>query len=384
METKVDSLNIVSNTKPLPVVSRPEINGNIEVFKNDTPKHNVDEINLSNYNNIQTEEKSDNINGWLIGIGIAFGAIATGSFGINLIKRNPKLLVKIVNKSLIKNTDKTLKNSIPDLANYISKDFDTIKSQLLSSSLDEVFLNQIRKAKTPKEIAQIAVKIQTKELAKVMNINETLITSTMSGVEKQTLISTSRKEYSSKIYILQKSLSLKSTNPRVVEIETILRQKYGLEFVSLKDDIIHAEKVLKACEIMRKNGDKIPKNYIVSHMQVGIGQCLASESAVLHSSTNLERVLQKKLPVEHFSTNSEYHTIIHEFGHSLQPEIIDTIIIPEHLRDVAATVSGYANCGSTAELFAELFAKIRLTPEKVTKKEMELFNHIKKLSKTLE
>ena len=33
--------------------------------------------------------------------------------------------------------------------------------------------------------------------------------------------------------------------------------------------------------------------------------------------------------------------------------------------------------GGNAELFAELFAKIRLTPAKVTKKELELFEFLK-------
>ena len=76
---KVDSLNIVSNTKPLSVVSKPEINSEIEVFENKKTKANIDEIDLSNQNNNkQIEEKSDNKKKWLIGAGIALGTLAIG------------------------------------------------------------------------------------------------------------------------------------------------------------------------------------------------------------------------------------------------------------------------------------------------------------------
>ena len=64
---KVDSLNIVSNTKPLSVVSKPENNSNIEVFSNNEAKANVDEVELSSQNNNRIEEKSDNKKKWLNG-----------------------------------------------------------------------------------------------------------------------------------------------------------------------------------------------------------------------------------------------------------------------------------------------------------------------------
>ena len=61
MAPKVDSLNIVSNIKPLPVVSKPEINNNIEVFTNNNTKANIDEVNFPSINsNINPEEKTDN------------------------------------------------------------------------------------------------------------------------------------------------------------------------------------------------------------------------------------------------------------------------------------------------------------------------------------
>ena len=55
---KVDSLNIVSNTKPLSVVSKPENNSNIEVFSNNDTKANIDEVTFSTSNSdVKLEEK---------------------------------------------------------------------------------------------------------------------------------------------------------------------------------------------------------------------------------------------------------------------------------------------------------------------------------------
>ena len=90
MAPKVDSLNIVSNTEPLSVVSKPEINSKIEVFENKKTKANIDEIDLSNpNNNKQIEEKSDNKKKWLISAGIALGALAIGITTACIMKKVP-------------------------------------------------------------------------------------------------------------------------------------------------------------------------------------------------------------------------------------------------------------------------------------------------------
>jgi len=92
---KVDSLNIVSNTKPLSVVSKPEINSEIEVFENKKTIANIDEIDLSNQNNNkQIEEKSDNKKKWLISAGIALGALAIGITTACVMKKVPEFIAK--------------------------------------------------------------------------------------------------------------------------------------------------------------------------------------------------------------------------------------------------------------------------------------------------
>lgn len=101
MATKVDSLNIVSNTKTLSVISKPENNSNIEVFENNKTIANIDEVTISNANsNTETEEKSDNTKKWLIGAGIALGAVALGVATTYILRK--KLNVNSLKKEILK------------------------------------------------------------------------------------------------------------------------------------------------------------------------------------------------------------------------------------------------------------------------------------------
>lgn len=98
MAPKIDSLNIVSNTKPLSVVSKPENNSNIEVFENKSTKANIDEVTISSANsNVDSKEKSDNMKKRLIGAGIAIGTVAVGVATALIMKKtlgNIKTVVK--------------------------------------------------------------------------------------------------------------------------------------------------------------------------------------------------------------------------------------------------------------------------------------------------
>ena len=99
MAPKVDSLNIVSNTKPLSVVSMPENNSNIEVFENKNIEANIDEVSFSNANsNSEIEEKSDNKKKWLIAGSVALGTVLIGVGSYFLLKKyGPKLAEKCYN-----------------------------------------------------------------------------------------------------------------------------------------------------------------------------------------------------------------------------------------------------------------------------------------------
>ena len=292
-----------------------------------------------------------------------------------------KIKVKILKMGM----KMTLGLSTPVLTEYIAKDFNQIKAQLLKTNLDESILKKIEDCKTPEEIANIIKMVKIEETNKILDVNKAL-SSNLSVYEKQKILQKAYKPYNSKMVELEKALSLPSIDPKVVEIESILKNKYGFEFVSLKDDYEHAQKVLKACEIMTKNGQPLPKNYIVSNMLNGAGQNFKSESTVILSSSNLDKVINPKFAKEKaiaknlYSTDSELQLIIHEFGHNLQPETISTYELPKQFKKVPKAVSKYANSGSPAELWAELFAKIQLAPKTVTKEQRELFEHLKSLA----
>ena len=61
MASKVDSLNIVSNTTPLSLENKSVDNSKIELFTTNSIKANVDEVNISNQNNNEQFEENRNI-----------------------------------------------------------------------------------------------------------------------------------------------------------------------------------------------------------------------------------------------------------------------------------------------------------------------------------
>ena len=274
----------------------------------------------------------------------------------------------------------------PYLKNYISKNFDNIKKQLLKLDLDKETLKKIENSASSQEIANIIKSIKYKETMKLSDVlNLTLLDSAMPEHEKLRLIKAAENQYNTKMLNLEKALSCPSVDPKVIEIEEILKKQYGMEFVSLKDDYEHAQKLLKACKLMKENRHPLPKNYIISNMLSGTGQCLQTESTVLHLCTDLDKILNPKTKktANVLSTEDDIQTIIHEFGHNLQPEIIRLIKIPQRFKSVPKTISKYADMGSNAELWAELFAKIQLHPESVTKQQKELFEYLKNFNVNL-
>lgn len=273
----------------------------------------------------------------------------------------------------------TLSLGEKEFTQYIAKNFNKIKTQLLSSKIEKSFIEKIQKCKTPEEVTQIIKEIKLAETLKITDIrNQVLFDTSLSLNKKQEIIQNADKEYFSKLFNLEKALSIKSTDKRVLDIEEVLRNKYGMEFVSLKNDYAQAKNLLEACELMAKKGEPIPQNYIVSNMMAGTGQALRTESCVLHATTSLNKILNppnakaKNL----LSVENKLHTIIHEFGHCKQGNAIELIEIPKHFKKVPKTVSKYAKISGNAELWAELYAKVHLAPQEVIKEQWELFRYM--------
>lgn len=291
---------------------------------------------------------------------------------INWFKlKKDNLSARIVTK-FITNTYMNLLKS--DFKTYVSKDFNKIKQQLIELPINgELFKN----CNSAEDIFQIVKNFKIQKSSHLAVEKTKIIHNNSIGFsDKLKRMKSIDKEWGSQMFDLEKALSLKSTDPKVIEIEKILKEKYGMKFVSLKDDYEHGLDVLKACETMSKNGLKIPENYIVSHSMMGTGQALYTESATLHIPSKAPKVLY-----ETSIDGGKLHSIIHEFGHNLQNPAIYLTELPKQFKDVPKMVSTYAAKGSKAELWAELFAKIQLTPQKVTKAEWDLFKYLENFMK---
>lgn len=117
MAPKVDSLNIVANTKPLSLENKSVDNSKIELFTTNNIKANIDRLELSNQNNNdQIEKKTDNNKKWLIGAGIALGSVAVGVAYYLLFKKTPKNIVKLQ----ISDTNPQINSLIDDMTDFLT------------------------------------------------------------------------------------------------------------------------------------------------------------------------------------------------------------------------------------------------------------------------
>ena len=119
MAPKVDSLNIVSNTKPLSVVSKPKNNSNIEVFENKNTEANIDDVTITNPNsNTKPKEEADTKKKWLIGAIIFLGTFALAYATKGKLKiKTPK-----INNSFTPFDRGELKGLTKELQSFIDKE----------------------------------------------------------------------------------------------------------------------------------------------------------------------------------------------------------------------------------------------------------------------
>lgn len=117
MTQKVDSLNIVSNVKTLPLESKSIDNRKIEVFADNSIKPNVDEVEISNQNNDnQVQDESNNKKKCLIKAGIVLGTVAVGVVCYLLLKKTPKNFVK----PQMSNTNPQINSLLGDMTNFLT------------------------------------------------------------------------------------------------------------------------------------------------------------------------------------------------------------------------------------------------------------------------
>ncbi|MBQ4115307.1 hypothetical protein IJD34_07885 [bacterium] len=158
LASKVDSLNIVSNTKPLPVVSKQKNNSDIEVFENEITEANIDEVSFSNANsNSDLEEKADNMKKRLIGAGVTLGVIAIGIATRAILKNKNIINYSSTYERALNSIDKIPDSQINEICQVIFRP---------QNSNQSYFLNRFQSVKDLSKKFEIPTDIQ-KAIAKI-------------------------------------------------------------------------------------------------------------------------------------------------------------------------------------------------------------------------
>ena len=183
-----------------------------------------------------------------------------------------------------------------------------------------------------------------------------------------------------------------SENPIVCKIESILKNKFGVETALLNDDITVAKRILKSVKKLKENNIPIPKRYIVSDYIVG-GRCIpngAEPTIILSSARKKPDILKifksikeefkkpdndwiKKENIliskwekqygwkQNSSTAAEEHIETHEAIHTTHPSTFafEFQKIPNIFSKTIKKISAYATQKdfSSAEIYAELKTK---------------------------
>ena len=163
-----------------------------------------------------------------------------------------------------------------------------------------------------------------------------------------------------------KTVTPKSKDKRVLQIENLLKQMYGMDYVNL-ENIEEAHKILKVIKIARKNNIPMPKNLVVTPYilqgadGLNIYNSKCSRNIFFKSSEEIQACTDDILSLcksdnvkeqikllsgnpHNYSTTSPLHIPMHEFCHSEQHSAIfaDNLIIKQKDIPMALKVSNYA------------------------------------------
>ena len=203
------------------------------------------------------------------------------------------------------------------------------------------------------------------------------------------------------------TFSKKSTNPEVIKIENILKEKYGVQNASLGDDLELGQRLLQAVKLAKSNGIKIPNEFIVTPFTLGGGELMKLPKSgeeictVLLPPTSIrQRSLQiidkifNRMPPDikqsyekwqnfcgfrrNGSTSSPMHMEIHEMMHQTHPLFTAFAIkkIPNKFMPTVRKLSRYSamNEKNNWEIYTELATKKVL--EGLEPNEAELFKFL--------
>lgn len=205
---------------------------------------------------------------------------------------------------------------------------------------------------------------------------------------------------SDKILKLYKMIIPKTTDPKLREMEKMLKRKYKLDFVHLENPQ-QAENVAKALEIAKQKNLPIPANIIVSpyFFERGINGVNRTGSNLkttvyIQAKPTIEtefEILSDAVPKSkerdlsfadsfvqnlwQFSTEHPEHMVMHEFLHSTNPILLCNKKILQKYKEIADKLGFYASQSfnkANEEVRNELLTKEVL--EGLSKEEQKLLN----------
>jgi len=263
-------------------------------------------------------------------------------------------------------------------------DFVSRKAQILKEMkgicTPEQF-QRLEKADTPEKMTKFLFSEEFKPYHKIFAIEKELPKGKML-LEYEQMAQAAAKKRQCFIVAREMGMHIPSTKPEVIKIENILKEKYGVEFVSLKDDEKMANAVLKAFEIADKRKVPLPKKVFISDFMAAYGENLYCEDAIILASNAAEdnlmgitlkamaempkneiEILQNNarfLPnLNQFSTDEFAHIPLHEIFHNLQLKLgaYGLKKIPSSMRKTKEKLSLYSALAPTNETFVELKTK---------------------------
>lgn len=349
-----------------------------------------------------------------VGVNIGKGIIAwTRTSGKSLLTTKP-IIVNATNLKYVPNSLELPKeleiwkvlNKIklkPQISKILSSDFTNKKCQLLKSFTPKEYPllhKRIALTQNPDGLADILESHQTNLLLQGGMLKKRIIEASGNSENLRNIYMKYYYEFTECAIKIQKALASKSTTTKAIQIENQLKD-YGIGFVAINNDLQKGKKLLEACKIWQKTGNKMPDGIIISDtipMSLASGQCLRDSNRatiiLLRPSSNrlinfgdfIDRLQVKFInwfkpnnSNRNKSTDSKFHTIIHEFSHSVQPQplIEQQIKLPNQYITIAKSISKYAN-GSFEELYAELKTMSILTPDKMSKSLWDLLEYLEK------
>ncbi len=258
-------------------------------------------------------------------------------------------------------------------------------------------LKRIKSAKTPEEMTYVLFTEETSSWNKLIKLKSRLPKGKVL-LEQEQIDYALRIKRGQFIIAREKAIATPAQNPYVIKVENILKEKYGVEYVNLKDDEEIAENVLRAFETVSKCGDPLPKQVIVSDFMMVNGERIDPENAILLASKKavevqqqLEQKLFEELPKATkealarccylpnkniFATSATEHIPVHEIMHGKHP-IINAYAekkIPKELIPVKEELSLYSAISKTHETFTELSTKRAI--QGLNEQETELYNYL--------